>query len=83
MNQKHALMRARQSGAQALNSSSYVRDELIKQAEDSFERWEIAITENELALDCHEMPDSLEYEYAKLESEEALREELAALMAKE
>ncbi len=83
MSQKHELMRARQSSAEALNivnqTSAIRSDEL----ENSFDRWEIKITENEISSEHYDDTDLLEQAYIKEENKDILREELHALINKE
>jgi len=83
MSQKHTLMRARQSTAEALSAASQTGDEFIQQMEDGFDRWEVKILQEELAVDSDEVPDTLDREFSNSENEQMLRDELAALIAKE
>ncbi len=83
MSQRHTLMRARQSTTEALNAVNEAGDNSLRQMEDSFDRWEIKITQEEMAVDCDEVIDPLDREFSNLENQHALRDELAALMAKE
>lgn len=83
MSQRHTLMRARQSTAEALNAAIRAGDDSLHRMEDSFDRWEVRILQEEMAADSEAVPDPLEHEFSSSENEQALRAELAALMAKE
>jgi phage shock protein A len=83
MSQRHTLMRARQSTAEALNASIQAGDDSLHQMEDSFDRWEVRILQEEMAADSDALPDPLEHEFSSAENEQTLRDELAALIAKE
>ena len=83
MGQKHTLMRARQSTAAALSAANQAADDSLHQMEDSFDRWEIKILQEEMAVDSDDMQDPLDREFSHAENEQALRDELAALMKKE
>ncbi len=83
MGQKHTLMRARQSTAEALYAASLAGDESLHQLEDSFDRWEIRILQEEMAVDSDEQSTPLDSEFSNSENEQVLRDELAALIAKE
>ena len=81
--QKHTLMRARQSTAEALHAANLAGDDSLHQMEDSFDRWEVKILEEEMVVDSDDMLDPLDREFSNAENEQALRDELAALMKKE
>jgi len=83
MGQKHTLMRARQSTAEALHAANQGGDESLQQVEDSFDRWEVKILEEEMMVDSDELLDPLDREFSNSENEQALRDELAALQTKE
>lgn len=83
MGQKHTLMRARQSTAEALYAANQAGDDSLHQMEDSFDRWEVKILQEEMAVNSDDMLDPLDREFSNSENEQALRDELAALMAKE
>jgi phage shock protein A len=80
MKQKHTLMRARQSTSSALNATADTDSAAIRLLDDSFERWEINISQTETVLDMHDKVDSLEREFITQEQQQALRNELAALL---
>jgi phage shock protein A len=83
MGQKHTLMRARQSTAEALYAANQAGDDSLHQMEDSFDRWEVKILQEEMAVNSGDMLDPLDREFSNSKNEQALRDELAALMAKE
>lgn len=83
MGQKHTLMRARQSTAEALHAANQAGDESLQQVEDSFDRWEIKILREEMSMDSDDMLDPLDREFTHSENEQVLRDELAALQTKE
>lgn len=83
MGQKHTLMRARQSTAEALHAANHAGDESLQQVEDSFDRWEVKILQEEMMGDSDELLDPLDREFTHSENEQALRDELAALQTKE
>jgi phage shock protein A len=83
MGQKHTLMRARQSTAEALHAANQAGDESLRQVEDSFDRWEVKILQEEMIMDSDDMLDPLDREFTHSENEQALRDELAALQTKE
>lgn len=83
MGQKHTLMRARQSTAEALSAANQAGDDFLQQMEDGFDRWEVKILQEEMAVDSDDMLDPLDREFSNSENDQALRDELAALMAKE
>jgi phage shock protein A len=83
MGQKHTLMRARQSTAEALHAANQAGDESLRQVEDSFDRWEVKILQEEMIMDSDDMLDPLDREFTHSENEQVLRDELAALQTKE
>jgi len=83
MGQKHTLMRARQSTAEALHAANQAGDDSLQQVEDSFSRWEVKILQEEMMVDSDDMLDPLDREFSNSENEQALRDELAALITKE
>ena len=76
-------MRARQSTSSALRSTSEPDHDVTQLLDDTFDRWEINITQAEMAIDSHEPVDLIEREFVQSERDEELREELAALLAEE
>jgi phage shock protein A len=83
MGQKHTLMRARESTAEALYAANQAGVDSLRQVEDSFDRWEVKILQEEMAVDSDDVLDPLDHEFSNSENELALRDELAALMDKE
>jgi phage shock protein A len=83
MGQKHTLMRARQSTAEALHAANQAGDDSLQQVEDSFDRWEVKILQEEMIMDSDDMLDPLDREFTHSENEQVLRDELAALQTKE
>ena len=83
MGQKHTLMRARQSTAEALHAANQAGDDSLQQMEDSFDRWEVKILQEEMMVDSDDMLDPLDREFSNSENEQTLRDELAALITKE
>ena len=91
MSRKHALMRSRQSSAEALGSVAQSASTRVDDLEGSFDRWEVKISQEEMEaelvsetnMDPFAANSALEQEYQSQEREDELREELAALIAKE
>lgn len=81
--QKLALMRARESTSSALQVASGSNVDVSQLLEDTFDRWEVNITQAEMAIDTGPLVDPVEHEFLKAEEEETLREELAAMLAGE
>ena len=90
MSQKLELMRARQSSAEAINVINNVDGTSLEDIEDSFDRWEVKITQGELATEYNDSSlydlgsdtDALEADYLSQENEDALRDELSTLLEK-
>ena len=80
--QKLTLMRARQSTSSALQATSESNHDASQFLEDTFDRWEINLTQAEMAIDSHPFVDPVEHEFIVREQEDELRNELAALLAK-
>ncbi len=83
MIQKHEIMRARQTSAEALNVISQVGESRIEALDSSFERWEIKIAQNEMTVGTLDDLDLLEQEYISEENKQDLRLELDALLEME
>ena len=81
--QKATLMRARQSTSSALHSTSESNNDATQQLDDTFDRWEINISQTEMAIDHHDPVDLIEREFIMSEQEDELRHELATLLAEE
>ena len=82
MIQKHEIMRARQTSADALNVISQTGESRIEALDSSFERWEIKIAQNEMTVGSMADVDILEQEYISEENKQTLRLELDALLEK-
>ena len=83
MKQKLTLMRARQSTSSALNSTAVESFDTNGFLDESFDRWEINISQAEMAVDTHDPVDTMEREFVTKEQQAKLRNELAALLDKE
>jgi phage shock protein A len=81
--QKLTLMRARQSTSSALKASSETQSDAAKLLEDTFDRWEINISQAEMIIDDNPVVDPVEREFVMREQQDELREELDALLNKE
>lgn len=85
MKQKHTLMRARQSTTSALNATQASDSTLAQQLDDSFDRWEMNISQAEMNVDSAPIAglhiDPLEKEFTDQENKQALKSELAQLLA--
>lgn len=81
--QKLTLMRARQSTSSALQATSDTNQDTTQLLDDTFDRWEINISQAEMAVDVHDPVDLMEQEFINSEQEEELRHELATLLAEE
>ena len=83
MKQKLALMRARQSTGSALSATSETESDVIRQLEESFDRWEINVSQLEMTVEHSDPVDPLEREFVSREQEASLRDELTALLSGE
>jgi len=83
MKQKLTLMRARQSTNSAVNATSDINHKVENQLDETFERWEINISQAEMMVDQPEPVDLLERNFLNQEKEENLRKELAELLSRE
>jgi phage shock protein A len=84
MSQQRQFMRTRQSAAEALNSISGIDEATTSDLAETFERWDIKVTEAELEAGTAEVyqEDSLEKTFIDAEERETLRAELDELMNK-
>ncbi|KPK40817.1 MAG: hypothetical protein AMJ69_01010 [Gammaproteobacteria bacterium SG8_47] len=80
MAQQRNLMRTRQSAAEALRSISSLDEDVAIDVNEAFERWEINVTEAELAAGSTELTDGIEREFLDVEDKATLRAELDALL---
>lgn len=78
--QKLTLMRARESTSSALRATSDADSCSAHFLEDTFDRWEINISHDEMAIGNPQMGDPLEREFIHQEQEDALRMELQDMM---
>lgn len=83
LKQKHTLMRARQSTGSALSATSESEHDILRQLDDSFDRWEIKIGQLEMAVEHPDPVDPLERDFLSREHEAELRDELALLLNEE
>ncbi len=80
MIQKHEMLRARQSTAEAMQLIDQQGNLILGEVENSFDRWEIKISQGETLVDPAIDVDELEQEYLSEENELQLRSELAELL---
>jgi phage shock protein A len=80
---KLTLMRARQSTSSALKASSETQTDAAELLEDTFDRWEINISQTEMMIDDHPVVDPVEREFVMREQQEELQEELRSLLNEE
>ncbi|MAT50891.1 MAG: hypothetical protein CMK32_06885 [Porticoccaceae bacterium] len=78
---QHTLLRARHSTQQAMAASAASPLRVCDELGESFARWEIAITEAELAGGLETSSDPLAQQFDRQEEEASLRAELNELMA--
>jgi len=81
--QKANLMRARQSTSAALHATSDSNVDITQLLEDTFDRWEINITQAEMAINNSPQIDPIEHEFVKAEEKDLLRSELSAILAQQ
>jgi len=81
--QKLTLMRARQSTSSALKATSDAGNDATQLLDDTFDRWEINISQDEIVSDTNDYFDPMEREFIVREQEDELRNELATLLAEE
>ncbi|MDY6798369.1 MAG: PspA/IM30 family protein [Pseudomonadota bacterium] len=81
--QKLTLMRARQSTSSALKASVETQNDAAQLLENTFDRWEINISQTEMMIDDNPVVDPIEREFVMREQQDELREELDALLNKE
>lgn len=83
LTQKHQILRARQSTAEALNMAGGIAGTNWDDLEASFDRWEVKISQSEYGVDTEifntEM-ENLDQLYVKSENEQHLKEQLEALL---
>lgn len=82
MTQQRHFMRTRQSAAEALNNIASIDDNTVSDLAETFERWEIKVTEAELEAGTTEVDelDNLERTFMDNEERQDLRAQLDELM---
>ncbi len=83
MMQKHQMLKARQSTADAMQIIDREGNANLDDVAQSFDRWEVKIAQGEYMLDRFDDVDELEQEYISEENELQLRAELAELIKNE
>ena len=83
MKQKLTVMRARESTSSALSSTSVENIDNKEMLDETFDRWEINISQSEMAIDTSDPIDAMEREFVTKEQQLELRPELKALLEKE
>ena len=81
--QQQNLMRSRQSTAEALRVISKIEGNADNGIEDTFDRWEMLITETEYGNGLSAEFDSLDTAFVKQENEAELKADLQALLSEE
>lgn len=80
MTQKHQLLKARQTTADAMSMIERGTSLDTQELDTSFDRWETRIAQNEFGTESYSDTDFLEQEYLEAEQAERLRQELASLV---
>lgn len=80
LTQQQNLMRSRQSTAEAMRVISHIENHAGNGIEDTFDRWEMRITETEYSSGSATDIDSLDVAFVKAENTEQLKADLAALL---
>jgi phage shock protein A len=80
LTQQQNLMRSRQSTAEAMRVISRIENNSGNGIEDTFDRWEMRITETEYASGSSAEIDSLDAAFMQAENTEKLKADLAALL---
>ena len=80
ISEQRNMMRSRQSVAEALRVINHIEGSATSEIEDTFDRWEILISESELAIGEDVAIDPLESTFIETEDSASLREELDALL---
>jgi len=79
MQRQRNLLRTRQSTADAMRTFKAVEDCSCLDVDDTFEKWEVRVTEAELDSGDLDIMDSLEHRFIDAEQRDALRAELEQL----
>lgn len=77
--QQRNLLRSRQSAAEAMRTFKAIEDCSYIDIDDTFEKWEVKVTEAELASDGFDTTDDLEQAFIEAEELEDLQHELSEL----
>ncbi len=80
LKQKHELMRARQTSADAINNTGELSESTIQNMEQSFDRWEVQIAQHETEMDLPDTIDNFEQAYLDQEQLDDLQAELKKLI---
>jgi len=80
VSQQRNVMRSRQSVSEAMRVINNVEGVACGEIEDTFDRWEINLSESEVMFGGASASDSLDTAFAQEEDEETLRAELADLL---
>ena len=80
LTQQQNLLRSRQSTAEAMRVISQIENTSSNGIEDTFDRWEMRITETEYTSGSITEMDSLDSSFMRAENTEQLKAELAALL---
>lgn len=83
LTQQRNLMRSRHSAADALRVINKIEGDCADGIDDTFERWEMLVTETEYMAGNTTNIDSLNDAYANAEDNESLKADLADLLSKE
>lgn len=83
MVQKHQILRARQSTAEAMQIIDSGPENQQRNLESSFDRWEVKISQGEVSTEYYNEVDILEQDYLSEENEQDLRAQLADLLLEE
>jgi len=82
LKQKQRLMRARQSTSSALKISSEANNDSMQLLDNTFDRWEVNISQVEMLNDDCTDIDPIESEFIQREQQDELKQELQLLLTK-
>ncbi|ANG64508.1 hypothetical protein A8C75_19905 [Marinobacterium aestuarii] len=80
LNNRHSIMRARQSGTAARVATAPDSESSLRDLETSFERWDVRLSEQELRMGDISLEDNLDQAFSRDEQDARLRAELNALL---
>ncbi|NNF17735.1 MAG: hypothetical protein HKN70_13405 [Gammaproteobacteria bacterium] len=83
MNQQRNMMRSRESVADAMRIINNLNGANASDIEETFDRWEVLITESELSSGNYDQVDTLEAGFIEVEDQAELEAELDALLNEE